>query len=123
MGRYLEISKRVTAELRTARTALYQELTDGTSPPSTTPVITPWNDQKIWEAIQLGFSVKVWSRTLQAWVYWVKDDQIKAALINQGVSIAIYTLTELQAIISDSWSIEQLRKIHMAKEILGGTIQ
>ncbi len=85
------------------------KLTEGQPDSATEPF-----NQRYMDAIKAGHSVRVWCGTLNEWVYWVRDDQIKKRLQANGCELVIYSLGELAVIASmpakDTKQIHELKK-------------
>lgn len=79
-------------------------------------------DQVHLAAIHAGQAVDVWSGILETWLYWVKDEDAKARLVERGIAKgAIYTLGELAVVIGIPP--EDLKNLHAIKRRFGGTLQ
>src|SRR4029453_11617203 len=71
--------------------------------------------------------VMVYSKTLEETVFFVEDEDTKAALIEAGAeSWSIYTRDELQILVTQNriapFSVAELRKVHQTKRTFGGWI-
>lgn len=89
-----------------------------TPDPSATRV--PFN-QKNLDDIKAGRPAQVWSAVLEDWLWWVRDEDVRQALLQQGCEVAIYTLGELAVVAG--WEAEALRDVHAFKREMGATIE
>ena len=89
--------------------------------PNTDPATAtePFNQHHM-DAIKAGHQVPVWCGTLNEWTYWVRDEQIKERLRNEGCNVPIYTLGELCVV--EHMPKEDIRRIHEIKRAFDGTL-
>ncbi len=73
------------------------------------------------DAIKAGQPVQVWSSVLGEWLWWVRDEDGRQALLQQGCELPIYTLGELAVVAG--WGTEALREVHAFKREMGATIE
>ena len=72
--------------------------------------------------------MRVWSGVLGEWLYWVRDEMKREALIKQDIEPrCIYTLGELTVIASWTGDVEErhkaLRNVHTMKREFSATIE
>jgi hypothetical protein len=86
-------------------------------------LLQKWDCQLIWDSIHSGKLVRIWSRTLNEWIYWVYGETQKEEVARIYPETIVYTLDEIAALISQKVTQEGLRKLHEIKRILGGQLQ
>ena len=83
----------------------------------------PFN-QAAMDRIKAGEPVRVWSGVLGEWLYWLRGEPERKALIDRGVELGrIYTLGELAVIINQRWTPQDVRNLHTMKREFGATIE
>lgn len=116
------LSEQDHALIRAHKAALLRALGQSPKPLPPRPEDLQPFDQTHLAAIHAGQAVEVWSGILQDWLHWVRDEAIKARLIEQGIDKgAIYTLGELAVVIGIPP--EDLKNLHALKRRFGGTLQ
>jgi hypothetical protein len=70
-------------------------------------------------ALRIHGTAKIYSRTLDDVVYWVRDDR-EATKVPKGA--VVYTLGELKHLVDIKSDPEALNQIHQAKKIFGGKL-
>jgi hypothetical protein len=78
-------------------------------------------NQECMDAIKDSQAVPVWSDLLGAWLYWVRDEQVRRKLLSNGCQVPIYTLGELAVVASMGQ--DDIRKLHRLKTAFNGTIK
>jgi hypothetical protein len=102
-------------------TRIKQELSSTPKEQIAQPLKATWDSHLIWKRIHQREPVRIWSRVLDEWVLWVRDEEERANALRKYPGLGIYTLVELEHLIKTS-SIEHLHAAHLAKKILGARI-
>lgn len=109
--------------LAIARKSLDDLKRDADSVGRESPDLRALSTEEIESAIHRGQTVRLWSKTLNDWVYWVFGEDEKRRLQSRKSEAVIYTLNELTNLIRAETSPENLNTLHLAKKVLGGTVQ
>ena len=88
---------------------------DPQAQPDPTPI---WDSNLIWERIQKGELVRIWSRVLSDWVLWVRDENVRIQAMQEFPHLASYTVTELEHLVRIRSEVH-LRAVHDANQFFG----
>ena len=83
--------------------------------------IQPWNPELIYHALRTGRFVRIWSRTLNGWCVWVRDDGVKAMASRRYPDTPVFTLAELKTLTASRCPPEHLRGIAHTRAVFGNT--
>jgi hypothetical protein len=77
---------------------------------------------EIGRRISVGAPVHIWSKTVERWVYWVKDEDIKLVVENENPEAIVFTLAEIKILIEEGCDAVGLSAVCEAKSILRGSV-
>jgi len=83
--------------------------------------IQPWNPELIDHALRSGRFVRIWSRVLDGWCVWVRDEAIKEMASRRYPGTPVFTLAELKVLIASNCPPTHLRGIAHVRTVFGNT--
>jgi hypothetical protein len=83
--------------------------------------IQPWNPELIDHALRTGRFIRIWSRVLDGWCVWVRDEQIKAMASLRYPGTPVFTLAELKTLVASNCPPTHLQGIAQVRSVFGNS--
>jgi hypothetical protein len=83
--------------------------------------IQPWNPELIDHALRTGRFIRIWSRVLDGWCVWVRDEATRTMASRRYPGIPVFTLAELKALVASNCPPTHLRGIAQVRSVFGNS--